>query len=94
MRKLKLQMQITLDGFVADPSGGVEHVFGWMSKGDVAEHLKNAITGGTLVKAATTRADWENARTSIAQSLSQPEEVYARQAGLQAMISQVDPSNA
>ena len=29
-------MTMSLDGFVADPADGVEHLFGWYFNGDVA----------------------------------------------------------
>ncbi|GII03172.1 dihydrofolate reductase family protein [Planobispora takensis] len=36
MAKVIANMSMSLDGFVADPSDGVEHLFGWYENGDVA----------------------------------------------------------
>lgn len=35
MAKVVADLSMSLDGFVADPSDGVEHLFGWYSNGDV-----------------------------------------------------------
>lgn len=36
MTKVIANMSMSLDGFIADPSDGIEHVFGWYFNGDVA----------------------------------------------------------
>ncbi len=36
MARVIADMAMSLDGFVADPSDGVEHLFGWFGNGDVA----------------------------------------------------------
>ena len=36
MAQVIADMSMSLDGFVADPSDGVEHLFGWYGNGDVA----------------------------------------------------------
>lgn len=36
MAKVIGDMSMSLDGFIADPSDGVEHLFGWYSNGDIA----------------------------------------------------------
>ncbi len=35
MARVVAEMSMSLDGFIADPSDGVEHLFGWYSNGDV-----------------------------------------------------------
>ncbi len=35
MGKVVADMSMSLDGFIADPSDGVEHLFGWFDNGDV-----------------------------------------------------------
>ncbi len=36
MATVTTEMSMSLDGYIADPSDGVEHLFGWYSNGDVA----------------------------------------------------------
>ena len=36
MATVVANMSMSLDGFIADPNGGVEHLFGWYGNGDVA----------------------------------------------------------
>jgi hypothetical protein len=69
-------------GVLQHPIGGVV---------DLAEHLKNAVLTGAFVQAVTSRADWQDAGDAVLQSLHQDETTYARQQGLQQMVSQVDP---
>lgn len=35
MARVVADMSMSLDGFIADPSGGIEHLFGWYGNGDV-----------------------------------------------------------
>ena len=36
MAKVVANMSMSLDGFIADPNDGIEHLFGWYGGGDVA----------------------------------------------------------
>lgn len=34
MATVSAEMSMSLDGFIADPSDGIDHLFGWYSNGD------------------------------------------------------------
>ncbi len=79
MRKLKLQMQITVDGFVARPNGEPDWMTGW----DLDDELKNyeseiADTVDTILMGRKMTDEFVNHWTKVVENPDSPDYAFAK----------------
>lgn len=79
MRKLKLQMQTTVDGFVAGPDGKLD----WMSGWDSDDELRNSEyelveSSDTLLMGRKMTDEFVNAWTKVLEDPNNPDYAFAK----------------
>jgi dihydrofolate reductase len=58
MTKVIANMSMSLDGFIADPQDGIEHVFGWFGNGDVETPTADEQFTFRTTEASAARLRW------------------------------------
>ena len=79
MRKLKLQMQITLDGFVASPNGKLDWMAGWDLDDEIKKYeTEIADTVDTLLMGRKMTDEFVNTWTKAAENPDSPDHAFAK----------------